>query len=137
MDVLMLYPMFSMVLLTFIVACIAVKARFASVKNKTVRAKFYSLMNGQEVPDIITKTTRNFNNQFEVPILFYVVCSLYIFWGVNSYFALTNAWLFVALRIVHSYIHLTYNHVLHRMLTFWFSLLCVMALWINLLLQKI
>jgi hypothetical protein len=137
MDVLMLYPMFSMVLLTFIVACIAVKARFASVKNKTVRAKFYSLMNGQEVPDIITKTTRNFNNQFEVPVLFYVVCSLYIFWDINSYFALINAWLFVGLRIVHSYIHLTYNHVLHRMLTFWFSLLCVMALWINLLLQKI
>nr|WP_280522790.1 MULTISPECIES: MAPEG family protein [Pseudoalteromonas] len=129
--------MFSMVLLTFIVACIAVKARFASVKNKTVRAKFYSLMNGQEVPDIITKTTRNFNNQFEVPVLFYVVCSLYIFWGINSDFALITSWLFVALRIVHSYIHLTYNHVLHRMLTFWFSLLCVMALWINLLLQKI
>ncbi len=129
--------MFLMVLLTFIVACIAVKARFASVKNKTVKAKFYSLMDGQEVPDIITKTTRNFNNQFEVPVLFYVVCSLYIFWGVNSYFSLIVAWLFVALRIVHSYIHLTYNHVLHRMLTFWFSLLCVMVLWINLLLQKI
>jgi hypothetical protein len=129
--------MFLMVLLTFIVACIAVKARFASLKNKTVRVKFYSLMNGQEVPDIITKTTRNFNNQFEVPVLFYVVCSLYIFWGVNSYFALIIAWLFVALRIVHSCIHLTYNHVLHRMLTFWFSLLCVMGLWVNLLLQKI
>jgi hypothetical protein len=84
-------------------------------------------MNAQEVPDIITKTTRNFNNQFEVPVLFYVVCSLYIFWGVNSYFALIIAWLFVALRIVHSRIHLTYNHVLHRMLTFWFSLLCVMG----------
>jgi hypothetical protein len=129
--------MFLMVFLTFIIACIAVKARFASLKNKTVRVKFYSLMNGQEVPDIITKTTRNFNNQFEVPVLFYVVCSLYIFWGVNSYFALIIAWLFVALRIVHSCIHLTYNHVLHRMLTFWFSLLCVMGLWINLLLQKI
>jgi hypothetical protein len=129
--------MFLMVLLTFIVACIAVKARFASLKNKTVRVKFYSLMNGQEVPDIVTKTTRNFNNQFEVPVLFYVACSLYIFWGVNSYFALTIAWLFVILRIVHSCIHLTYNHVLHRMLAFWFSLLCVMGLWINLLLQKI
>jgi hypothetical protein len=94
--------MFLMVLLTFIVACIAVTARFASVNNKTVTAKFYSLMNGQEVPDIITKTTRNFNNQFEVPVLFYVACSLYIFWGINSYFALIIAWLFVALRIMHS-----------------------------------
>lgn len=133
----MLYPMFLMVLLTFIIACITVKARFDSIKNKTVRTKFYSLMDGQEVPDIITKTTRNFNNQFEVPVLFYVVCSLYIFWGINSYFALIVAWLFVVLRVVHSYIHLTYNHVFHRMLTFWFSLLCVMTLWVNLLLQKV
>lgn len=137
MGDLLLYPMFLMVLLTFIVACIAVKARFASVKNKTVRAKFYSLMVGQEVPEIITKTTRNFNNQFEVPVLFYVACSLYIVWDINSYFALIVAWLFVALRLVHSYVHLTYNQVLHRMLTFWFSLLCVMGLWVNLLLQKI
>lgn len=137
MDTLLLYPMFVMVVLTFVIACIAVKARFTSVKNKTVRASYYRLMNGQEIPDVITKTTRNFNNQFEVPTLFYVVCSLYIFWDINSYFALIIAWLFVILRIIHSYIHLTYNHVLHRMLAFWFSLLCVMGLWIELLLKKI
>lgn len=137
MNTLLLYPMFLMVVLTFVIACIAVKARFASVKNKTVRANYYRLMNGQEIPDVITKTTRNFNNQFEVPTLFYVVCSLYIFWGVNSYFALIIAWLFVILRIIHSYIHLTYNHVLHRMLAFWFSLLCVMGLWVELLIKKI
>ncbi|MFT2096990.1 MAPEG family protein [Marinomonas sp. 2405UD66-6] len=137
MNDLMLYPMFLMVVLTFIIACITLKARFDSVKNKTVKTKFYSLMDGQEVPDIITKTTRNFNNQFEVPVLFYVVCSLYIFWGINSYFALIVAWLFVVLRVVHSYIHLTYNHVFHRMITFWLSLLCVMTLWVNLLLQKV
>lgn len=137
MDVLLLYPMFSMVLLTFVVACVAVKARFASVKDKTVSVKFYRLMAGQEVPDIITKTTRNFNNQFEIPTLFYVVCSLYIFLGIHSIAALTFAWLFVTFRVAHSYIHLTYNHILHRMITFWLSLLCVMVLWINLLIQKI
>ena len=59
MVFLVIYPMFTMVLLTFVVGCIAVKARFSSVKNKTVSAKFYRLMDGQEVPDIITKTTRN------------------------------------------------------------------------------
>ncbi len=137
MDILLIYPMFSMVLLTFVIACIAVKARFSSVKNKTVSAKFYRLMDGQDVPDIITKTTRNFNNQFEIPTLFYVVCTLYIFMGINSLTALIFAWLFIALRIAHSYIHLTYNHILHRMITFWLSFMCVMVLWINLLLQKI
>ena len=137
MFTLFIYPMFAMVLLTFIVACIAVVARVSSVKNKTVNAKFFRLMEGQVIPEVITKTTRNFNNQFEIPTLFYVVCTLYICLGVNSVIGLVFAWLFVVLRIAHSYIHLTYNHILYRMASFWLSFMCVMALWVNLLIQKI
>jgi hypothetical protein len=137
MEIYMLYPMFLMVLLTFIVGFLTVKARFASVKDGDVKAKYYRLMDGQDVPDIITKTTRNFNNQFEIPTLFYVICTLYISFGIESSIALVCAWLFVILRIVHSYIHLTYNHVMHRMLTFFAAFICVMILWVNLLVQKI
>lgn len=137
MDVLLLYPMFFMVFLTFIVGFITVTARFSSVKKGDVRAKYYRLMSGQDVPEFITKTTRNFNNQFEIPTLFYVVCTLYISLGIESTFALVCAWLFVVLRFAHSYIHITYNHVLHRMLTFVAGFTCVMALWVNLLLLKI
>lgn len=133
----MLYPMFLMVLLTFIVGFIAVKVRFASVKNGDVSTTYYKLMDGQNVPEIVTKTTRNFNNQFEIPVLFYVVCTLYISFGVENIVAVIFAWLFVSLRFVHSYIHLTYNHILHRMLTFWAAFICVMVLWVNLLVLEI
>ncbi|MBA6294753.1 MAPEG family protein [Colwellia sp. MB02u-9] len=133
----MLYPMFLMVVLTFVVGFLTVKSRFSSVKNGDVSAKYYRLMGGQNVPEIITKTTRNFNNQFEIPTLFYVVCTLYISFGIESFLALVFAWLFTILRIVHSYIHITYNHVMHRMLTFFAAFICVMVLWVNLLLQKI
>jgi len=136
-EVYLLYPMFLMVVLTFVVGFFTVKARFSSVKIGDVSAKYYRLMDGQDVPEIITKTTRNFNNQFEIPTLFYVVCTLYISLGIESFLALIFAWLFVILRIVHSYIHITYNHVMHRMLTFLAAFICVMALWVNLLLQKI
>ncbi|WP_310650017.1 MAPEG family protein [Colwellia sp. MB3u-4] len=137
MEVYLLYPMFLMVVLTFVVGFLTVKARFSSVKNGDVSAKYYRLMGGQNVPEIITKTTRNFNNQFEIPTLFYVVCTLYISFGIESFLALVFAWLFTILRIVHSYIHITYNHVMHRMLTFFAAFICVMVLWVNLLLQKI
>lgn len=137
MEVYLLYPMFLMVVLTFVVGFLTVKARFSSVKNGDVSAKYYRLMGGQNVPEIITKTTRNFNNQFEIPTLFYVVCTLYINFGIESFLALVFAWLFTILRIVHSYIHITYNHVMHRMLTFFAAFICVMVLWVNLLLQKI
>jgi hypothetical protein len=129
--------MFLMVLLTFIVGCIAVKARFSSVKNGSVSVKYFKLMDGTNVPEMVTKTSRNFNNQFEIPTLFYVVCTLYISLGIDSFLAIIFAWVFVVLRFVHSYIHLTYNHILHRILTFWAGFICVMVLWINLLVQKI
>jgi len=124
-----------MVLLTCIVGFITVKARFASVKKGEIKAKYFKLMAGQEVPEFITTSTRNFNNQFEIPMLFYVVCTLYISLNIDSLFAVILAWLFVVFRFVHTYIHLTYNHVMHRMLVFVAAFLCVIVLWVNLLLQ--
>lgn len=68
-------------LLTLAVGLLTVKAHFISIKNGDVKAKYYRLIDSQDVPDVMTKTTRNFNNQFEVPTLFYVVCTLiYGFW---------------------------------------------------------
>ena len=126
-----------MVLLTFIVGILAVKTRLSSVKKGNVKAKYFRLMAGQEVPEIIIKTTRNFNNQFEVPVLFYVVCTLYISLNIESLVAIVLAWVFVFLRCLHSYIHLTYNNILHRMSVFFLAFFCVIALWVNLLVEKI
>ena len=62
-----------------------------------------------------TRAADNFRNLFELPVLFYVALwagqALAI--GLPAFFAL--AWLFVALRIVHSIIHCGYNKVLHRL----------------------
>ena len=133
----MLYPMVAMVLLTFIVGAIAVKVRFASVKGGEVSAKYYKLMNGEDVPEIVTKTTRCFNNQFEIPVLFYVACTLYISLDIESLAGVILAWLFFALRCIHAYIHLTYNHIIHRMSVFWLAFVSVIILWLNLVANKI
>ena len=131
----MLYAMFSMVVLTFFVGLLAVKVRFNSVSSGTVKAKFYRLMQGQDVPELVTKTTRSFNNFFETPVLFYVVGSLYLTLNIESSFAVVVAWLFVLFRCIHVYIHLTYNHILHRLLVFWCAFLCILILWINLIIR--
>ena len=44
--------------------------------------------------------------------------------------ALTLAWLYVACRIAHSFVHLTYNNVLHRLATFGASTVVLLALWV-------
>jgi hypothetical protein len=130
----MIQAMAAMVLLTIIVALITVITRMKSVKAGDVRARYYKLMQGQEVPEIVIKTGRCFNNQFEVPVLFYAVAILHVVLNVQHDIAVYLAWGFVVFRYAHALIHLSYNHVLHRMLAFFVALLCVVALWVHLLL---
>jgi hypothetical protein len=130
------YPMALMVLLTFIVGLVAAGARFAGVRSGEVKYKYFKLMQGQEVPDRVTVTTRCFNNMFEVPVLFYVACTLYVSLGIESLPGLVFAWLFVALRYAQALMHLTYNNFFHRMLAFWAAFICALLLWMNLVLLK-
>ncbi|MGK0441013.1 MAG: hypothetical protein ACJA0N_000808 [Pseudohongiellaceae bacterium] len=130
----MLYPMFAMVVLTSIIGTIALKTRFASVRNGDVNPHYYKLMEGDDVPEHVTKTTRAFNNQFEIPVLFYVVCTLYISMGIENPLAMYMAWAFVFFRCIHAAIHLTYNRVLHRLTAYWLAILCMLSLWIILIL---
>lgn len=131
----MLYTMFMLAALTILVGLIALKVRIAGIKSGHLSAKYFELMQAQEVPDIVIKTTRCFNNLFEIPVLFYVVCTLSIVLGAESNTAVAVAWLFVLSRYAQAYIHISYNHVRHRMLAFAASVFCVCFLWINLLVQ--
>jgi hypothetical protein len=54
-------------------------------------------------------------NLLELPMLFYVVGIVLYVTGGTSSTAIAMARAFVALRVVHSLVHLTYNHVLHRL----------------------
>lgn len=124
--------MFAVSMLTVLVGFFAVKARVESIKNGQLSPGYFSLMKGEAVPDDVIKTTRCFNNLFEVPVLFYVVCTLYLVSGVDSSVALVLAWAFFLLRCAQAYVHIGYNNVGHRMKAFFLSLLCVAFLWVNL-----
>ncbi len=132
----MLYTLFIMVLLTFGIGCIALKHRLASVKDQSLSIKYFQAMQGSDVPLSVAKSSRCFNNMFEIPVLFYVVGSLYISLNIESSFAIAGAWIFVIARVIQATVHLTYNNVIHRMLAFWLSVLSVLTLWINLLIQQ-
>lgn len=128
--------MFGMVMLTLIVAVIALTGRVQSVKSGAVKIAYYRTMQGDEVPESVTKATRCFNNLFEVPILFYVVCTLYISLQIQSSVALNLAWLFVLFRYAQAFIHLTGNNVIHRMIAFWLAFVSVLLMWLVLVLGQ-
>ena len=131
----MIYAMFAMVVLTFMVGIVAVVNRVKSVNNGSVKIKYYRTMDGQEVPEQLTKSTRCFNNMFEVPVLFYVVSTLFVILKTNTELVLLLAWVFVGFRIAQAIVHLTYNNVLHRMLMFWGAVISVLSMWVILLIE--
>jgi hypothetical protein len=72
----------------------------------------------------------NFRNLFEVPVLFYAVVPLLVLAQAVTGTAVALAWGFVALRALHSLIHLSYNRVVHRFYAYAASTVCVFALWV-------
>ena len=72
----------------------------------------------------------NFADLLEMPVLFYVIClMLFVTNRVDELF-LWLAWIYVALRALHTVVHLTYNNLTHRMTLFALSNLVVFPMWV-------
>ena len=75
----------------------------------------------------------NFNNQSEIPLLFFALCLLLMVLKFESgssamfhhHWISHVGWLFVGSRIAHSLNQLTVNHIPTRFLTFLFGVICV------------
>ena len=128
-----IYPMFALVVLTFIVGFSTGICRFISAKNGDVDPKYFRLLSGYNPPDYIVKLGRNFSNLFEVPVLFYTLGIIVLVLEINNQLMLGFAWTFVALRVMHSIIHITYNNPIHRFLAFLLSSCIVLMMWIQLI----
>ena len=71
----------------------------------------------------------NFKNLFEVPVLFYALCGFIALSGLSSALFVYGAWAYVALRAAHSFIHITYNRVMHRFMVYAISTVWLFVLW--------
>jgi hypothetical protein len=71
----------------------------------------------------------HFRNLFEVPVLFYVLCGYLAITRFTSLVLLACAWGFVALRMLHTYIHLTSNTVIRRFQAFVASSIVLYVMW--------
>lgn len=125
----MIYAMFAMVLLTFAVAIYMFRLRVAAVKKGELKLSYFRLNSGANVPDKLAQASRNYSNLFEIPLFFYIGCSLALALNLENIASIILSWLFVASRIAHSWIHLTSNNVLHRLKAFTLGNICVLLIW--------
>lgn len=103
--------------------------RFLAIKAGELKISYYRAYNEGSQPDYLHLMSRHVQNHFEIPPLFYAGVILSFITGNGGLISIVFAWLFVAARVVHSFIHLTNNNVSYRFFTFGFSLICLCALW--------
>ncbi|MEO8684348.1 MAG: MAPEG family protein [Devosia sp.] len=81
--------------------------------------------------------SNNFDNQFQLPVLFYVAALLALWSGTVGWLEVVFAWLFVALRYVHAAIHTTSNSLLPRFSAYTAGMVVLIVLWLWLVVRLV
>ncbi|GAB4066882.1 MAPEG family protein [Ancylobacter sonchi] len=126
-----LMPVFAMVLLTFAVLIRLGVLRWRAVKAGLVADREGAVTGDERVwPVAVRQASSCFRNQFEVPVLFYVLSVLVLVTRKADFLYIVLAWIFVASRWVHAGIHCGPNLVGPRFSLFFVGVLVLMAMWL-------
>jgi hypothetical protein len=123
-----LYPVFAMILLTFLVNAAMMISRIIISMNINIQ-KFPTRSLAGPVFATVEKYGNNFQNLLEIPILFYVLSILLFVTRQFGDFYTYMSWAFVLGRYLHSIVHCTVNHVRIRAMLWLISTVVVYAMW--------
>lgn len=123
-------PMGALALLTFIVLGLIPLRRFRAAFAGHVKPEDFRFGESAAVPGHVSIPNRNYMNLLELPMLFYVASLMYFVSGKVDGVTMAVAWTYVALRAIHTLIHLTYNNVMHRLTAFALSNAVLGVFWV-------
>ena len=121
----------AMVLLVAVVGAALFVTRVRELRRKRIhpqRAAANSLAMASHFEDV--QVADNFRNLFEVPVLFYALAAIALGIGHVPEWLVVCAWIYVALRVLHSFVHCTYNKVYHRLAVFAASFVLLVGMWV-------
>ena len=129
----LLLPLLAQVALTFIVMIIMYRKRIAEMKSRQIHPQ--QIESRSKSKALLTDSASgsdNYSNLFESPVLFYTAILLTLILMVQDSILVILAWAYVASRYLHSFIHVTYNQVMHRFTVFIFGSFVLLAFWLRL-----
>ena len=129
----LLLPLLAQVALTFIVMIIMYRKRIAEMKSRQIHPQqIESRSKSKALLTDSASSSDNYSNLFESPVLFYIAILLTLILMVQDSILVILAWTYVASRYLHSFIHVTYNQVMHRFTVFIFGSFVLLAFWLRL-----
>jgi hypothetical protein len=123
-----LAPLFAQVLLTFALMFWMGARRWSDIKGGRVKAREIALRE-PGWPEKTRQIANAFSNQFELPVLFYVLTALEMLTGHGDNVFVGLAWAFVVTRYLHALEHTTSNVVQRRGAIYGLGALVLMAAW--------
>jgi len=124
-----LLPVYVQVALTVLLLLWMGSARLACLKGGEVKVRDIAL-GERNWPERILKVQNAYHNQFELPVLFYVLVVLALITRKADMLFVVMSWMFVASRLVHAGIHVTSNKVPLRFQAFVVGVLILVAMWV-------
>jgi hypothetical protein len=126
MDKILLFAVIAQLILTFFLMFMMGNLRIQAVRKKQVKISEIAL-NTDFYPKKVRQVANAFNNQFQMPILFFFGVALALFYGNIGWLEIISAYGFVVLRYIHGFIHITSNNPVQRLNAYFIGVLFLMA----------
>ncbi|MBX9741808.1 MAG: MAPEG family protein [Beijerinckiaceae bacterium] len=124
-----LLPLFVHVLLVFVLLFWMGRTRFYAARSKQVK-ELDPAASQYAWPPRAAQAARAFENQFETPVLFYVLVILAAMTNKADLLFVVMAWLWVLSRIIHALVHTTSNRLALRFPAYLVGVLILLVMWI-------
>ena len=102
-------------------------------RSKDIRLSQFRIYEG-EFPDRLRSARQQYQNMFEIPIIFYLLCLLNIYFNNYNQFDIVLAWGFVIFRMIHFFIRLQNQkniNIIPRTFIFIISLIFLTLGWVS------
>ncbi|MBC9033577.1 MAPEG family protein [Sphingomonas sp. JC676] len=132
MPIDILWPTFALVALVAVVMLTMFVQRIGHIRrNPPGAGDFASGEAALRYFQPVEMPANNFRNLFEMPVLFFALVPLLLITHHGNHIQVTLAWIYVALRALHSFIHIVVRNVNLRFMLYLGSCVVLMAMWIG------
>jgi hypothetical protein len=124
-----LLPLFVQVAMTIGLGFWLGGARVPAVRRGEVRLQDIALRE-PNWPKRVLQISNSYQNQFEVPMLYYLLTVLVIVTKQAGTLFIVLSWMFVLSRLAHAYVHVTDNHLARRGVLFGIGAVVLTIMWL-------
>ena len=135
MDKFLVLTVAAEVLLISVIMVIMGRRRFSAARNKEINLGAFRTMDLAGANEGVITASRNFDNQFQMPMLFMFGVLLVLHFQLADLVFVVIGAMYVTLRLLHSIVHITSNHVRRRFNLFLVSCVVLWAFWLRFVLM--